>query len=105
MMTTQQQPRNVLVDLFEELRADDPLWLAEQVQNRLAEAGFAIEAADTDLKREVARLQEVKRAALLLADERAKEANELRQENARLKAQLGKPEDLPQPSRSSHQSG
>ena len=35
-------PRTVLTDLFEELHADDPEWLAEQVQRRLADAGFSI---------------------------------------------------------------
>jgi regulator of replication initiation timing len=41
-----------------------------------------------DLKRENARLQDAKRRALQLADERAKEAVELRLENERLREQL-----------------
>ncbi len=41
-----------------------------------------------DLHREIARLRDVNRRALALADERAKEANELRAENERLRAQL-----------------
>ena len=39
-------PKEVLVDLFEELHADDPEWLAEQVQRRLADAGFSIVPTD-----------------------------------------------------------
>jgi hypothetical protein len=41
-----------------------------------------------DLQREIDRLQEAKRRALAVADERAKEAAELRLENERLRAQL-----------------
>jgi hypothetical protein len=41
-----------------------------------------------DLQREIQRLRAAKRRALLIADERAKESVELRQENARLRAQL-----------------
>jgi hypothetical protein len=39
-------PKKVLIDLFEELHADDPEWLAEQVQRRLADAGFSIVPTD-----------------------------------------------------------
>jgi hypothetical protein len=39
-----------------------------------------------DLKREIERLQEAKRRALQIADERAQEAAELRLENERLRA-------------------
>ena len=41
-----------------------------------------------DLQREIQRLQEAKRRALSLADERVKEANALRLEVERLRAQL-----------------
>jgi phage host-nuclease inhibitor protein Gam len=41
-----------------------------------------------DLQREVQRLQEAKRRALAIADERAKEACGLRQEVERLRARL-----------------
>jgi hypothetical protein len=41
-----------------------------------------------DLRAEIERLQDAKRRALSLADERAKEAVELRLENERLRAQL-----------------
>jgi len=41
-----------------------------------------------DLKREIERLQDAKRRALAIADERAKEAVALRLENERLRAQL-----------------
>ena len=41
-----------------------------------------------ELKREVERLQDAKRRALAIADERAKEAVALRLENERLRAQL-----------------
>jgi regulator of replication initiation timing len=40
------------------------------------------------LKREIQRLQEAKRRALAIADERSKEAVELRLENERLRARL-----------------
>jgi regulator of replication initiation timing len=40
------------------------------------------------LTREIQRLQDTKRRALSLADERAKEGNELRLENERLRARL-----------------
>jgi hypothetical protein len=39
-------PKDVLVDMFEALHADDPEWLAEQVQRRLADAGFSIVPTD-----------------------------------------------------------
>ena len=35
-------PKQVLTDLFEELHADDPEWLAERVIERLRDAGFVI---------------------------------------------------------------
>jgi hypothetical protein len=41
-----------------------------------------------DLQREIQRLRDVKRRALSLADERAKEVAESRLENERLRAQL-----------------
>jgi regulator of replication initiation timing len=41
-----------------------------------------------ELKREIERLQDAKRRALAIADERAKEAVALRLENERLRAQL-----------------
>ena len=41
-----------------------------------------------ELKREVERLQDAKRRALAIADERSKEAVALRLENERLRAQL-----------------
>jgi regulator of replication initiation timing len=41
-----------------------------------------------DLKREIARLQDAKRRALQVADERAKEVTKLRLENEQLRAQL-----------------
>jgi regulator of replication initiation timing len=41
-----------------------------------------------DLEREIQRLQDAKRRALAIADERSKEAVELRLENERLKARL-----------------
>jgi hypothetical protein len=40
------------------------------------------------LQREIQRLQQAKHRALAIADERAKEANELRLENDRLRARL-----------------
>jgi hypothetical protein len=43
-----------------------------------------------DLQREIERLRDAKRRALTVADERAKEAVELRLENARLQARLAK---------------
>jgi regulator of replication initiation timing len=41
-----------------------------------------------DLQREIQRLQEAKRRALAIVDERSKEAVELRLENERLRAQI-----------------
>ncbi len=41
-----------------------------------------------DLQREIERLRDAKRRALTVADERVKEAVELRLENDRLRAQL-----------------
>ena len=35
-------PQQVLVDLFEELAADDPQWLSERVIERLRDSGFTI---------------------------------------------------------------
>ena len=39
-------PKDVLTDLFEEMRADDPQYLAEMVIQRLRDSGFEIKPID-----------------------------------------------------------
>jgi hypothetical protein len=92
-------PKDVIADLFEEFPDQflDPVGAAKQVLDRLRDAGFAIVDAvpSSEIKRlldelaaEIERLAGAKRRALQVADERAIEANELRLENERLRAQL-----------------
>jgi hypothetical protein len=77
----------VIADLLEELLLAAKV--ADMIVERLRDAGFVIRPADEPgLKREIERLKEAKRRALMIADERAKEAVELRLENERLNAQL-----------------
>jgi aminoglycoside phosphotransferase len=64
---------------------------AQARMRRLADAGFSVvptETAEGDLQAEISRLQDAKRRALQIADERAKEATELRLENERLRSRL-----------------
>ena len=80
-------PKDVLADLFgEELPLDDPERVAEMVIERLRDASSVIKPADEP--GELGRLKDAKRRALHIADERAREAVELRLENERLEAQL-----------------
>jgi regulator of replication initiation timing len=58
------------------------------IENTDAEQVERLNARVVDLLREVERLQDAKRRALAIADERAIDANELRFENERLRIQL-----------------
>jgi hypothetical protein len=91
-------PKDVLADLFEEFPDQflDPVGAAKQVLDRLRDAGFAIVDAvpSTEISRlldelaaEIERLAGAKRRALQVADERAKEANDLRQQLAKLRGE------------------
>jgi hypothetical protein len=85
-------PRDVLADLLGSgdfpVEIADPEAAAAIIVQRLIDAGFIIKGQEDpamarrdeieDLKAEIDRLQEAERRALSLADERAKEANELR---------------------------
>jgi hypothetical protein len=91
-------PKDVLADLFEEFPDQflDPVGAAKQVLDRLRDAGFAIvdavpsaeiERLLDELAAEIERLAGAKRRALQVADERAKEANELRSQVEKLRSQ------------------
>jgi hypothetical protein len=83
--------QEVLVDLFGEaefekaILAGDDESAARLATDRLRDAGFVI----LDARDETARLRFALQRALRVADERAKEANALRQEVAGLRARLG----------------
>jgi hypothetical protein len=84
---TELDPKDVLADLLGSgdfpVEIADPEAAAAIIIQRLIDAGFVIKDRERrdqieDLKAEVARLQDAKRRALKLADERAIEANGLR---------------------------
>jgi len=73
---------------------------AQARMRRLADAGFSVvptETAEGDLQAEISRLQDAKRRALQLADERAKEAVELRRRIAELDGRSGGGPETPPP--------
>jgi hypothetical protein len=89
-------PVEVLADLLGSgdfpVQVDDPEAAAEIILKRLADAGFKVVEGPIAgmrevrrLRADVDRLQEAKRRALQIADERAKEAVELRRQIETLK--------------------
>jgi hypothetical protein len=90
MSGTELTPHDVLADLFGELDFTrliingDDVAAAGTAEDRLRDAGFVVIAAGAA---EIERLRGVARRALAVADERAKEANELRSQVERLRSQ------------------
>jgi hypothetical protein len=89
-------PQEVLADLLGSadfpVEILDPEGTAKTVLQRLSDVGFVVIAAGAA---EIERLRGVARRALAVADERAKEANELRSQVERLRSQAPAATDAP----------
>jgi hypothetical protein len=87
---TELTPQYVLADLLGSgdfpVEIADPEATAAIIIQRLIDAGFVF--TDQEDRPEIQRHQDAKPRAMALADERAKEANGLRLENDRLRAQV-----------------